>query len=206
MGSSDQDLLGQAAGGNGQALAELLEEHTPSVRRQLMGRIPRRWQALLSVEDVLQQTYTDAFLSIDRFDPEGEASFPSWLAVLARYNLVDALRMLEADKRGKHHRRIQPEAREDSFVAFYELLSAGGTTPSRHVARGEAGSVLRRAIQELSETYRQVAQMYDIEGRPVAEVASALNRSTGAIYMIRARAHRRLCELMGNESKYFSKV
>ncbi len=206
MGSSSQNLLSQAASGDGRALADLLEEHTATVRRGLAGKIPRRWQSVLSLDDVLQQTYIDAFLNISRFDPEGEASFASWLASLAKYNLVDALRMLETDKRGGSYRRVQPESDDDSFVALYDLLSAVGTTPSQGAARGEARTALEQAIVQLPKVYRQVVQMYDLEGRPAEEVARALNRSPGAVYMVRVRAHRRLCDLMGRPSKYFSSV
>ena len=206
MGSSGEDLLGEAVRGNGHALAQLLEEHTPAIRGRLTGKIPRRWQSVLSVDDVLQQTYTDAFLYVGRFDPAGKASFSTWLTSLARYNLADALKMLEAEKRGGGRRRVSPESRQDSFVALYELVSATGTTPSRHVARGEACEALEEAIQHLPEAHRQVVKMYDLEGRPVAEVAAALRRSPGAVYMIRARAHRRLGEVMGSESKYFTRA
>ncbi len=75
MGSSDQSLLKQAASGDGRALADLLEEHTPTVRRSLAGKIPARLQSVLSVDDLLQQTYIDAFVNINRFDPGGDALF-----------------------------------------------------------------------------------------------------------------------------------
>ncbi len=114
--------------------------------------------------------------------------------------------MLEAGKRGRNHRYVQPGGGNDSFIALHDLLSAAGTTPSQGVARGEARTALEQAILQLPEIYQQVVRMYDLEGRPVEEVARALNRSPGAIYMVRARAHRRLCELMGRSSKYFSTV
>ncbi|MCK4341951.1 MAG: sigma-70 family RNA polymerase sigma factor [Phycisphaerae bacterium] len=204
MGSSGQNPLRQTASGERDALRQLLKEHGPGVRRQLAGKIPGRWQAVLSVDDVMQQTYTDVFLNVDRFVPQGDASLAAWLLKIADHNLIDALRMLEADKRGKDRRRIQPETREESFVAFYELLSAGGATPSRLVARDEARAALERAVEQLPDAYRQVVLMFDLEGRPMEEVARALNRSPGAAYMIRVRAHRRLRELMGTPSEYFS--
>jgi DNA-directed RNA polymerase specialized sigma24 family protein len=39
--------------------------------------------------------------------------------------------------------------------------------------------------------------MFDLEGRPVQQIASALQRSEGAVYMLRARAHDRLREILG---------
>ena len=204
MGSSGDDSLRQAASGDRDALRQLLQEHGPGVRRQLHGKIPRHWQAVLSVDDVMQQTYTDVFLNLDRFVPQGDGSLAAWILKIANRNLIDALRILEADKRGKDRRRTQPGTREESFVALCEVLSAGGSTPSRHVARSEAHAALERAIQELPDAYRQVVQMFDLDGRPMEDVARALNRSPGAAYMIRGRAHRRLGELMGTPSKYFS--
>lgn len=204
MGSSDQDLLSQAASGDEQALTRLLQEHGPIVRQRLAPRIPHRWQSVLSVDDVMQQTYTDAFLDMDRFTPTGEGSFTAWLTSLAECNLTDALRMLDAAKRGKDHQRIEPQAGHDSFLVLHELLGATRSTPSQHVARDEARTALERAIQQLPDTYRRVVEMYDLEARPVEEVARVLKRSPGAVYMVRARAHRRLRDLMGNTLKYFS--
>jgi len=196
--TSGDSLLCKAIGGNRCALAQLLEEHTPTLWERVARKIPRRWRSVLSVEDVLQQAYTNAFLCIGRFDPAGAASFATWLTSLAWHNLADAVRMLEAEKRGGGRRRVTPHSREDSFAALYDMLSAAGATPSREVARRERHKALEEAIRHLPETHRQVVQMYDLEGRPVSEVAAALSRSPGAVYMIRARAHARLCELMGN--------
>jgi len=206
VGSSDRDLLNQARDGDEQALTGLLQEHGPGIRHWVEERIPQRWQSVLSAHDVMQQTYTDAFLDLHRFEPDGESSFPAWLTSLARCNLADALRMLAARKRGDSRQPIVLGAHEDSFVALYELLAVTRSTPSRHAARDEARVTLAQAIGQLPEDYRVVVQMYDLEGKPVEEVATALNRSTGAVYMIRARAHRRLGALLGNASKYFSKA
>jgi DNA-directed RNA polymerase specialized sigma24 family protein len=37
--------------------------------------------------------------------------------------------------------------------------------------------------------YSTVIRMYDLEGRGAESVASAMGRSTGAVYMLRSRAH-----------------
>ncbi|MBP7937722.1 MAG: sigma-70 family RNA polymerase sigma factor, partial [Phycisphaerae bacterium] len=48
----------------------------------------------------------------------------------------------------------------------------------------------------LPETYRRVVEQFDIEFRPPAEIARALGRSVGAVYMVRTRAHDRLREIL----------
>lgn len=204
MAESEHELLVQAAAGDHAALSTLVKQHGLIVRRNLANRIPRRWQSVLSVDDVMQQTYTDAFVYMDRFDPNGAQSFTSWLMTLARCNLIDAVRMLEAEKRGKGRKRVEPVSRDDSIVALTELLGVSGSTPSRQVARAEARDALRSAIERLPEAYRKVVEMYDIQGQPMVDVAEALNRSPGAAYMIRARALRRLRALMGDISSYLS--
>lgn len=203
MASPDHDLLSRAGSGDEDALAELLEKHGPIVRQRLAGQIPRRWQSLLSLDDVMQQAYTDAFRDLEQFAGEDEGSFKAWLTSLAKCNLDDALRMLKADKRGGRRRRIEPRAREDSSLALYELLAPTRSTPSQHAARREACAALERALQQLPEHYRRVVQMYDLEEHPVKEVARALKRNPGAVYMVRRRAHRRLHEFLGRTSKFF---
>ena len=90
-------------------------------------------------------------------------------------------------------------------MALYELIGATHTTPSRRAARREACTALERAIEQLPDAYQKVVRMYDLEGRPIDEVVQALGKSEGALYMIRARAHRQLCEIIGAASKYLSR-
>ncbi len=198
------ELLSKAIGGDEQALSQLLEEHGPAVRRRLVGAIPRRWQSLLSEDDVLQQTYVDAFRDIGRFVGDEGRAFEAWLHTLAKRNMLDGIKMLEADKRGGDRRRIEPGSREESMVALYEVLSGTITTPSRKAARNEAAGALKKALESLPTAYCQVIELYDLEGRQIEEVAAVLKRSSGATYMLRSRAHRLLCEIMGTQSKYLS--
>ena len=46
--------------------------------------------------------------------------------------------------------------------------------------------------------------LYVVQGRSASERAQELDRSEGAIYMLRARAHDRLRDLLPRESKFFS--
>lgn len=204
MGSTDEQWLAKAVEGDAEALTVLLERHGPTVRQGLSGGIARKWRSVLSVDDVMQQTYTDAFLTIRRFEARESGTFEGWLATLARRNLLDAARLLGAEKRGGDRHRVTPLSHDDSMVALYELVGGSVTTPSRHAARGEAKSALERAIEQLPANYQKVVIMYDLEGRPIDDVATALERSTGAVYMMRARAHDRLGDILGAPQQYLS--
>ena len=204
MTASESDLLEQAVNGDNDALSDLLKRHLASVRRAISGRVPHRWRSLLSEEDVVQETFADAFHDIRRFDLKRDGSFSGWLSSLAKCNLHDAIRMLEAEKRGGDRKRVEVKLSGDSHAALIELLSSDGSTPSRHAAHDEARSVLDHSISKLPPDYRKVVRMYDLEGESIEKTAAALGRSHGAVYMLRARAHDWLRELMGAATNYFS--
>lgn len=199
-----QERLSEAQAGNGDALAELLEHHAPRVRRALAGAIPRRWQSLLSIDDVMQQSFADAFLDIRGFVSRGADSFAAWLTAIARHNLLNALQALETRKRGGDRRPVRDASREESAVALLEMLAVTSSTPSRRLARREGLAALEAAVGKLPDSYRTVVQMYDLDRRPVDDVARVLDRTPGAVYMIRCRAHRMLADLMGSAATFFS--
>ena len=182
----------------------MLVQHGAEIRRAVQAEIPQRYQALLSAEDVWQQTCVDAILDIRRFEPRGPGAFGAWLSTLARRNLQDALRGLMAEKRGGNRRQVQASDRDTSLRALYERLGGTGTTPSRKAAREEACLCLRRAIDRLPPAYREIVLMYDLQGYPVERVAARVRASLGAVFMRRARAHRQLRELLGAASLYFT--
>lgn len=204
MRHSTAQLLARAVGGDESAVAALLKHHAPALRRIVAMDLPKRWRSVLSEDDVLQQTFVDAVRDLPSFDPEADGSLPNWLASLARCNLRDAIRMLEANKRGGNHRRLHVGRNTDTAVALVELLAGTGTTPSHLAAVEEIRSSLDKAIQQLPQTYRQVVQLYDLEGLNVEKVAGTLDRSPGAVYMLRARAHAMLRELLGTTSDFFT--
>ena len=107
-------------------------------------------------------------------------------------------------KRPGPTKRITAQSHEQSMAAFVEVLGATSTTPSRVAARGEGVRHLQAALATLPPDYEKVVRMYDLESKPIAEVAAALGRSEGAAWMLRARAHDRLREVMGEPNRFFS--
>jgi RNA polymerase sigma factor (sigma-70 family) len=203
MPGDDEVLISRAVEGDADALATLLEQIGPGLRPLLIPDMPTRWQAILSVDDVLQQTYSDAFLDIRSVKATDVGGLRAWLLRLAKRNMIDAIRMLEAAKRGGGHQRVEHQNREDSYVALHEMLGAVSNAPSRDARRREAVTALDQALARLPEAHRTVVTRYDLEGQPIAEVARALGRSEGATYMLRARAHRMLADLIGARSRFF---
>lgn len=205
MGQSDAELLEQAVAGDAAALQTLLGRASRQVRGRLQGRIGKQWQAALDIDDVMQVTFLEAFLQIDRLAARDMATFQAWLTRIAENNLRDALKELSRQKRPDPRKRVQPQSLEDSCAVLLEQLGGTSTTPSRHAARGEAAAILKAALRKLPADYAMAVRQYDLEGRAMAEVAAAMERSEGAVHMLRRRAHDRLRELLGSASQFFSR-
>lgn len=201
---AEEQLVCRAVAGDEDALTDLLRQIGPVVRDRIKHRIGAQWRSAVDEDDVMQVTYLEAFLLINQFQPRGPGSFVAWLSHVAENNLRDAVRGLQAQKRPDPRRRVQPRGNSDSFVALVEMLGSTDSTPSRHAARDEAGQFLETALGTLPPDYERVVRLYDLEGQSATEVAEQLGRSTGAIYMLRARAHERLKESLGSESQFFT--
>lgn len=196
MSDGQDSLLARAKAGGRDALGELLTLHTPGLRGHLRGRIPGKWQSLLSEDDVVQQTLADSIRGITRVTASTDQSYASWLRTTADNNLSDAIKALEAEKRGGDRNRVDTVRRGDVYTSLLTKLPASGTTPTGRVGRPEAKALILRALEQLPEPYAKVISLYDLEERPSAEVAKLMGRSVGAVLMLRLRALTRLTELL----------
>ena len=200
MSETDELLLTKASHGDYDAMATLLQKYGPQVRRRITGRIADRFRSAFDEDDVMQVTYLEAFLRTDGFAPKGIGGFVAWLTRIAENNLRDAVKELQRAKRPPRERRVTAVS-DDSYVSLLETLGNTTTTASRHAQEHEAKSILESCLRQLPPDYRKVVQLQELEGRPAAEVAETMGRTVGAIYMLRARAHARLLELLPSASR-----
>ncbi|RMF72428.1 MAG: sigma-70 family RNA polymerase sigma factor [Planctomycetota bacterium] len=197
-------LIRAAVDGDGDALEALLEQFGPVAAHRIAAEIGAQWRSALDVDDIMQVTYLEAFLEVRTFEGGTSRSFAAWLMRIARNNLRDAIRGLEAAKRPHSHQRVKLPSSDDSYAALAELVTSSGATPSRCVARDEARARLEAALDRLPADYANVLRMHDLQGRRMAEIARRMHRSRGGLYAMRARALQRLRDLLGSGSKYFS--
>ncbi len=183
-----------AINGDMAAMSELLREHAPALRARIV--IDPKWQSVLDPDDILQVTYMEAFLRIPSFTYTGPGSLPAWLRRIADNNLRDALKGLRRRKRPPPARQL-PAQGDASTVDLLELLGVTTTSPSSDMRFAEMQSALAAGMAALPADYAKVIQSYDLEGKTIAETAVLCGRSPGAVHMLRARAHARLRELLG---------
>lgn len=199
-------LLERAKAGDRDALIELLEALGPVVRRRIEPKIGAHLRSLIEADDIMQVTYLEAVTRLDSFTSGGAKGFLAWVTRIAENNLLDVARAADAAKRPDPRKRIGGGDAASSMVAMVEQLGMTVTTPSRVAARSEAVDALERTLSRLPEDYAKVIRLYDLEGWSAEDVGEELGRSEGAVYMLRARAHDRLRDLLGSESKFFTKI
>jgi RNA polymerase sigma factor (sigma-70 family) len=109
-------------------------------------------QSVVSVEDLLQETFAQAFRDIGRFDPHSERSLPAWLDSIAENRLHDAIRRHRRKKRGGSRRAVRAaDPRRSSLVELAAVLAANGDSPSERAASEEAVRAVQVALASLPE-------------------------------------------------------
>lgn len=167
-----------------EAVEAMLKRHGPAVRRWIS--IPPDLRSLLSVEDILQEAFVDAYVA-RKSSPTDDTEFRSWLGTLAANCLRDSVRSARALKRGGGKRPLGGSG------VLREV--AGGSAPSRGLRQADRARLLRDSAQALPEPYRTAA-LAMLEDCDASEVAARLNKGLGTTYVILGRTRRFLGEAL----------
>ncbi len=183
-----------AVGGSREALEEVLSESGPRVARRLS--IDPRWSRTLSVDDVMQVTYMEAFLRIRSLQHPSRAGLEAWLTRIAKNNVVDAVRSLQSAKRPDSGNRLTSGFNGESSQTLLQQLQGDLTGALTQLGQVEAVEKLMEAIGQLPSSYEAVVKALDLEEQSVDQYATELGKSAGAVHMLRSRAHDRLRDLL----------
>jgi RNA polymerase sigma-70 factor, ECF subfamily len=139
--------------------------------RREVGRAAGR----LDPSGVVQQTLLEAHAAGDGFAALESAQRLAWLRTALARNLADEYRKLHA---GRRDVRREVEA---SAAALDGWLAAQQSSPSEKADRNEQLLQLAAALEALPETQRAAVEAHYFEGRPVADVAAAMGKTTTAV-------------------------
>lgn len=134
-------------------------------------------------ENIVQETFAEAYRQIDRF--RGESKVSTWLFSIARHLAYGFLR------KSKRHNYLEHDT--------IEHLHATGEDEWRSesmetVEQEERKRIVHEAIQELPPHYRRVVELRDLQERSTAEAAEELGLTS---VNVRVRLHRARKELRG---------
>jgi RNA polymerase sigma-70 factor, ECF subfamily len=136
-------------------------------------------------EDVSQEAFIRAFRKLESF--RAESKFSTWLISITineartRLRRQALVRMEPLDEHPDEDKGISPA-----------LLRDWREIPSEAVERAEVRNLIRLAVEQLPDIYRQVFLMRDVEELTINETAEALNISIPSVKVRLHRARMRL--------------
>ncbi len=183
------EMLTRLRSGDKSACAECVELHSPGLYRvayRLMGDEAE-------AEDVVQETFLNAFKSIEAF--EWRSGLKTWLFRIATNVALMKLRR-------KTPLSVSVELPEDDgAVAVPNQLFDWCCLPEQDFGTSEARTELEAAIRDLPEKLRTVFVLRELEGLSGDETAQALGVS---VENVKTRLHRARLWLRERLSGYFT--
>lgn len=182
------------------ALQRLIQEHGASLTEFVRRLVPPDLARLIDPQDVLQDTYFEAFQRLPEFSSQDEGAALRWLKTIARNRLVDLVRRHRSAKRDS--RRTADEVRRGSVILMLQELATYSRTPSRSAAEHEFLGAFQQTLGRLPPDYRDAVQYRYVDGLTFKEVAARMDRTEDAIRMLAARGLRVLRAKMGSISQF----
>lgn len=190
MQAVDQDieLVRLAQGGNQRAFEALVVKY----QRRIARHVARYIRRASDVEDVVQEAFIRAYRGLASF--RGDSAFYSWLYRIATNAALNHLRRQPAEEMLGDD---SPEERADSF----EPGISDGEDPERSMVAREIREAVEKAMTRLHPDLAEALTLYEVEGKPYAEIATMLNIPLGTvrtrIYRAREFIARRLEPVLG---------
>ncbi len=186
---SDRALLERIRAGDKSACDECVRLHAPAVYRLAL----RMTRDPAEAEDVMQETFLNAFRGIDHF--HGRAAVKTWLYRIA-YNA--ALSRLQRSR--PEFVSIDEKGKRDEGTPVPRQFFDWSRLPEKELERTELRGELELAIRELPEKMRIVFVMRELEGLSTEETAEALGVR---LEVVKTRLHRARLRLRERLSSYF---
>jgi RNA polymerase sigma-70 factor (ECF subfamily) len=159
---TDRELIERWKAGDSRAATALVSRHADALARFAVSTGERS-----EIEELVQDTFVRAFSSIDSF--RGESSLRTWLFTIERRLILDRRR---AERRQRYTVPVEPSDAVTEFDALDSLLAE------------EAESRVRKAVDSLSPTQREVFSLRVEQGMSYREIAEIAGTTEGA-----ARVH-----------------
>jgi RNA polymerase sigma-70 factor (ECF subfamily) len=187
----DDVLVSMAQNGDNSAFTELVERHTPTVRRLALSILKNQEDA----EDEVQNATWKAYQHLSGFNQE--AKFSTWFS---RIVVNQCLMRLRKDKRAHFiHLEAGVQGEEIQTIELPDLTA----TPEQDLGSRQVHDVLNLEIKRIPPILREVFLMRDVEEIPTHEVAQRLGITIAAT---KSRLLRARIELRARMEKHLGKL
>jgi RNA polymerase sigma-70 factor (ECF subfamily) len=199
--TSDQTslLIAAARRADRQSLATLLEQFRNYLRLLARTGIDTTLRGKADASDLVQETMLKASLHFERFRGTSEAELAAWLRQILAQCLIHHARHYRASTRRADRERSLTDLLDRSSMHLSALAAPGNNRNnlSESLPRGrDAGVILAEAMAELSDDYREVITLRNLEQLEWAQVAAKMGRSADAVRMLWLRALKQLRPLV----------
>ncbi len=142
-------------------------------KSKVYNYIYRQVESAADAEDLTQETFVRAYLSINSF--QSRASLNTWLFRIATNLCID-----QGRKEKRSRSLLAPRSSdEDNYVE--QEVPDSSFDPQELALNTELGTKLDAALRSLPEKLRTVILLYDIEGLSYEEISAILDCPLGTI-------------------------
>ncbi len=191
LNSKGQNLVTEN-GRHPEPVRESLQQEALSHIDSLYRTAVRMTRNPVDAEDLVQETYLRAFRSIDRFTPG--TNLRAWLFKIMTNAFINEYR-----KRTRQPRNTSLDDVEEYYV-YAHLIDSGfqpeSRGPEEEVLAGITDDNVVVALESLSDEFRQVVLLADVEGFAYREIADILDIPIGTVMSRLHRARRRLQRML----------
>jgi len=174
----DHRLIAECLEGRTAAYGELVRRY----QDRLYNTIYRLLDNAEDAQDVLQEAFLNAYVSLDKF--KGDAQFFTWLYRIAFNAAISLRRKRQSQLSVRMGRRLEGHAEP--------LDVSDASRPEHGIEREEEEKRIQEGLNRLSPDHRIVLILKDIEGQKYSQMAEILGVPVGTI---RSRLHRARMEL-----------
>ncbi|MFT4646973.1 MAG: RNA polymerase sigma-70 factor (ECF subfamily) [Glaciecola sp.] len=203
---AERKAIDAACDGDNAPVGELLQEYRARLQNMVRLRLAPQLMGRVGVSDVIQETYAEVSERLPKYldnrgdpaDPtKGRMPFFLWVRFLAGQQLMRAHRF----HLGTAARAVGREATFGgvpgaSSQHLAAALSDGGMSPSGVASSLESQEILAGALQDLSETDREILMLRHFEQLNNREIAMLLGLSEPGASLRHMRALKRLREVL----------
>ena len=186
---TENDLIKRAKGGDKDAIARLVSQYSERIYN-LGLRILRKKE---DAEDILQETFLTVIQKIDTFD--GRSSFFTWI-----YRIATNAALMKLRKKKPQYVDL-PDNPDFQESIESKVFIDWSQDASLNVQNSEVKKTLNDAINELSDIYKTVFILRDIEQLSIKETSKILNITEENVKIRLRRARQYLRDKL---SDYFS--
>lgn len=182
--SAGDQFLERLRMGDADAFDTLVIRYSPDVYALLMRLTENPEEA----GDLTQETFLSALKAIKKF--RGEADLKTWLYRIAVNESRNRFRWWKRRNRQNIVSLDAPVGENETSI--HETLAGNSENPEENALRLEREKLLKNALLELTDIYREAIVLCDIEGFSYEEIAAALEINLGTVKSRIARGREEL--------------